>query len=274
MIRIKFNEPKTKSWNRWIADCKTATHTLCSTFSWGNPFEINDLYRRKSIKDEVYFSKAGPFRGRCAYCESHLTDFQRPDIEHFRPKMKVTDENDNPIFVLCPDGSKRQHPGYYWLAYDWRNLLPSCGVCNQPGLGGIGKRNRFPLAAAGHAIDEAGIGTEKPLLFNPIDPDDADPEVHIGVNEESGLMIQRSDRGGMCIKIFALNDRDQLVSQRRDAIRAVKAVAAKGAFGDGSSRREARRELQEMEKGSLSHTLARRAILAELKAFWEIRFER
>jgi hypothetical protein len=25
-------------------------------------------------------------------------------------------------------GYKIKHPGYFWLAYDWKNLMPSCKV--------------------------------------------------------------------------------------------------------------------------------------------------
>src|SRR5262249_21376268 len=159
-----------------IDDCKKATAYLTSNFNWSRPVEIADIYRRKRIKSEVYFAKDGPFRGRCAYCESYISDFQHGDMEHFRPKKAVTDENDAPILVTRPDGSKCAHPGYYWLAYQWSNLLPSCITCNQPGDNGIGKRNRFPLQAANYAIAENQIEKEKPLLINPIDPNDDDPE--------------------------------------------------------------------------------------------------
>lgn len=83
------------------------------------------------------------FRFKCAYCESPLeeTDW---NVEHFRPKGRVAEN--------------RTHPGYYWLAYAWENLLPSCIPCNQrrrdkPVWGGLtvgrtgGKADQFPLEA-------------------------------------------------------------------------------------------------------------------------------
>jgi hypothetical protein len=27
-------------------------------------------------------------------------------------------------------GKSVEHPGYFWLAYHWKNLLPSCAFCN------------------------------------------------------------------------------------------------------------------------------------------------
>ncbi|MCO6187896.1 hypothetical protein [Rhizobium sp. L1K21] len=57
------------------------------------------------------------FHGKCAYCESSYSSIQPVDVEHFRPKGKV--EGDD------------VHPGYWWLAMEWTNLLPSCIDCNR-----------------------------------------------------------------------------------------------------------------------------------------------
>lgn len=57
------------------------------------------------------------FHGKCAYCESLYAGTQPVDIEHFRPKSRVAED---PAF-----------PGYWWLAADWDNLLPSCIDCNR-----------------------------------------------------------------------------------------------------------------------------------------------
>src|SRR5690349_1720738 len=57
------------------------------------------------------------FHGKCAYCESVYRAVDALDIEHYRPKGGVTEDDD--------------HPGYWWLAGVWSNLLPSCPPCNQ-----------------------------------------------------------------------------------------------------------------------------------------------
>jgi uncharacterized protein (TIGR02646 family) len=66
--------------------------------------------------NEFYFSK-------CAYCELLC----KAEIEHYRPKKGVTEDN--------------LHHGYYWLCYEWSNLVPSCRYCNTEG----GKGNQFPI---------------------------------------------------------------------------------------------------------------------------------
>jgi hypothetical protein len=273
MIRIVFKEPETSIWQRWIRDCEAATNELKNAYENKKSVEVTDLYKRKKIKSEVYFAKGGPFRGRCAYCESHIADFQHGDIEHFRPKKVVTDEYDAPILVHTADGEELEHPGYYWLAYKWSNLLPSCITCNQPSGEGIGKRNRFPVEGGKYAIKEDEVCEERPLLFNPIDPNDEDPEEHLGIDLDSGLMILKggSNRGKICIKVFGLNIRDQLVNERRSAMEEVKAKCAAIIFGSKEMAVACREDLDLMEQGYLNHTLARRAQIREIKERWGTR---
>jgi len=57
------------------------------------------------------------FHGKCAYCESFYAKTQPVDVEHYRPKGEVEG---------APD-----HRGYWWLAMNWENLVPSCIDCNR-----------------------------------------------------------------------------------------------------------------------------------------------
>ncbi len=81
------------------------------------------------------------FHGKCAYCESRY-DLNAPvDIEHFRPKGGVEGTN---------------HPGYWWLAAEWTNLLPSCIDCN---------RRRYQQTPEPFASLSSGLDTGRPLGF-------------------------------------------------------------------------------------------------------------
>lgn len=118
------------------------------------------------------------FGGKCAYCESVYDSTAPVDVEHYRPKGRVQE---------APD-----HDGYWWLAADWDNLLPSCIDCNRrrrqptpkPGVDlaemhsdlrattaitSTGKKDAFPLADEGRRARGEGddIGRESPLLLNP-----------------------------------------------------------------------------------------------------------
>ena len=123
------------------------------------------------------------FHEKCAYCESIYSAVDANDIEHYRPKGGVTG---------CPE-----HPGYWWLAAVWQNLLPSCQACNrrryrvffEPGMTFddferarrerpdrlSGKANFFPVRDDNWVTTENDdISVEDPLLINPCERNPAD----------------------------------------------------------------------------------------------------
>jgi hypothetical protein len=251
--KIDLDPPATRTWQRWLADCDKATAKVCALVAEGKKAVFTKLYRRKSIRRAFFFSSGPPFYGKCAYCETDIVGYQHGDVEHFRPKAGVTDEGDLPI---------DEHPGYYWLAYDWRNLLPSCEKCNQPSeISGrkVGKHNRFPVEGR-HARQPDEIEAEEPLLIHPGSgrPED-DPDLHLKIDTKTGLLAPRTERGRKCIEIFALNLRDQLVVDRKRAIREARWLLFKLFEGDG----EAGRELADIRDGKRSFTMAQRAALQE-----------
>lgn len=68
-------------------------------------------------RDDVRGTLEQLFHGKCAYCESRYCGTQPVDVEHFRPKSRVS--------------GVKGFPGYWWLGADWDNLLPSCIDCNR-----------------------------------------------------------------------------------------------------------------------------------------------
>jgi uncharacterized protein (TIGR02646 family) len=132
---------------------------------------------------DVCFALDELFHEKCAYCETSYRAVDSRDVEHFRPKGGVAE---------AP-----QHPGYWWLAASWSNLLPSCPPCNQrrrqtlyePGTPLeefeaarrrqaetlSGKKNSFPVSKGNWATsEEHQLTTEDPLLINPCERDPAD----------------------------------------------------------------------------------------------------
>jgi uncharacterized protein (TIGR02646 family) len=146
------------------------------------------------------------FHGKCAYCESKIISVSPVDIEMFRPKSGVVE--------------RPEHPGYWWLAMVWENLLPSCAICNRVrNHEGVktGKANRFPLVDEALRAFEPGQETrENPLL---LDPCTDDPEEHL-VFEENGLVISDTLRGKTSISVLGLN-RPELVEARRNTAQRV-----------------------------------------------------
>lgn len=90
----------------------------------------DDYYRGQEIvlpdgsrEKEVVQALGTLYDWKCAFCESKR---HKPQVEHFRPKKRVTGDAPNPL-------------GYYWLCYSWTNLLPTCKDCNEA------KLNKFPI---------------------------------------------------------------------------------------------------------------------------------
>jgi len=117
-------------------------------------------YRWTALREA--FEKAS--HNKCWYteCKSPGAD---NDIDHFRPKGKVRED--------------RGHPGYYWLAFDWRNMRLSCQRANRPRIApgtrvAGGKATHFPLLATGvrARAPRDDLSREHPALLDPTDPGD------------------------------------------------------------------------------------------------------
>ena len=269
MIRIEISEPQDKRWTRWRRACAKQMPSVTEALKKRMAPEIGDLYKRKSVKQAFYSPIAGLFRGKCAYCETYVTQFQKGDIEHYRPKLGVTDEQDAQISVDYGWGPT-PHWGYFWLAYDWRNLLLVCADCNQPSKVGsekIGKHNRFPVVGD-HACVPDGIAAEKPLLINPLEDEPSDD---IEINTADGMMQPKngSARGAATITILGLNARDRLREKRLAAINEVKALVAT-LLHNKLERQNAIARLRAMHAGETEYTAAVRAFIAEVAPYLKL----
>lgn len=136
--------------------------------------------------------------GKCAYCESSLTYTSYGELEHFRPRAGARGL-----------GGEYAPQHYWWLAYDWDNLLIACQLCNSKY-----KRDYFPVederrrAAAG--VRGAGLLREGALLINPCEENPAD---HLDFLPD-GAIRPLTKRGEVTIKILGL-DRAELQERRR-----------------------------------------------------------
>lgn len=100
---------------------------------------------------------------KCWYCETCEVRSDNP-IDHFRPKNNVEE---------CVD-----HPGYWWLAFDWKNYRYACTYCNSHRVNVEttgGKHDHFPLLPPRvWNVCEADTNNERPVLLDPCDADDCD----------------------------------------------------------------------------------------------------
>jgi uncharacterized protein (TIGR02646 family) len=192
-------------------------------------FQENE--RRDGFKFKLYAVK--PVRnalgqmtcGRCAYCEAYYDSTAPQDVEHYRPKGRI----DTPAGKL--------KPGYWWLASDWTNLLPSCIRCNRVEEHDLhdgsklttGKGDRFPIDdEAARAVGQGQEAGETPLLLNPVvdDPtdyldffeDDGDSIVRPRPTDQTSIEYRRARTS---IDVYGLN-RVGLVLERSRALKRIK----------------------------------------------------
>ncbi|MEY2483244.1 MAG: hypothetical protein QOK24_1772 [Verrucomicrobiota bacterium] len=130
--------------------------------------------------------------GKCAYCERRREKKYESDVEHFRPKAAVTGETD--------------HPGYWWLAYDWSNYFYACKPCNEGR-----KKTQFPLLPTGIRATSPNdsLETEYPELINPMDENPEDLLCYTWQHSEGRFVkvVGTDDlgRGAKTVSVLDLN---------------------------------------------------------------------
>jgi hypothetical protein len=166
---------------------------LCDAYD-ANP-EIYRAGRPMPVRRSIYTSDAVKaeletcHHGKCCYCETVIPKpYGYPQVEHWRPKSSSRQS---------PDG-ERIHPGYYWLAYSWDNLLLSCGFCNSEK-----KIDLFPLddPAARARNHRMCIEDERPSILKP--DADEDPRDHISFHMEVPVGI--TPLGRKTIEVLGLD---------------------------------------------------------------------
>ncbi len=132
----------------------------------------------KAARDTIVDANAEVWKGlrewllrlshdKCWYSEAR-DSFSVPEVDHFRPKCRCK---------RAPRGQILD--GYWWLAFEWRNLR----ICGK--VGNARKGDFFPLAVNSPvgAYGGISIANEVPLLLDPTNP--ADPQL-LDFNEDGG----------------------------------------------------------------------------------------
>lgn len=208
MRKINLIEPSSNKWKEWKKKCDNETQRVIKNVNVKKSWIKKPLYKEQ--KKEFYFKNDKPFYRKCAYCESELSDYD--DLDHYRPARGIADMNHKKI----------NHPGYYWLTYKWKNLLPACKTCNSKikKNGEItGKGNRFPVKGF-RAKKPGEEKDEEPLLINPILED---PANHFEFREDIFKIVYKgnSKKGKVTYKILGFHKREELWLKWENAYRNV-----------------------------------------------------
>ncbi len=259
MIKINFDiEPETDTWKKWRKKCRLKTKKVLEQFKQGKTPLIDKTYNDKRIKDDYYFNEDEAFHGKCVFCEKKISKLN--DLDHYRPKNEIRDENNNLIYVK----DKIKHPGYRCLAYDWQNLLPCCKDCNTLIIEGekkIGKGTRFPVVGR-HAINLRQIKNENPQLINPVLDN---PRKHFRFNKNNGDMIPKTNKGKITEQILGLN-RDIYRKHRKAAYKQVKDEYQRFICApDEPNLNEWKKIVDDIKKGKSEYCFPKREALKILK---------
>ncbi len=182
-----------------------ATIAACTTIARsGNASEIkSSIYNNSYAAGEDQGNESRVierlndwYHGKCAYCERYY----KLDVEHYRPKGAISDEMGNSL----------RSNGYYWLGYEWSNLLPACISCNREG----GKGIKFPYLNGGvmvttpifdaankldrsHClIDHQTLLAERPALLHPEVDQNIENYFRFEIDKQrQGIFIKGIDAG-------------------------------------------------------------------------------
>ncbi|MCZ8091098.1 hypothetical protein [Flavobacterium sp.] len=228
-IPNKLKEPNTLDLIEEIAVSGNVSQIVPAIYRDPYPAGIDQGNQSRIIDklNEWYFNK-------CAYCERILF----LDVEHYRPKGEIRGLNNELV----------RNTGYYWIGYEWSNLIPACITCNRQG----GKISKFPFLIGsvqvtnptfiGGVLDKGKCNIkcdeflgEKPLMLHPEIETNFLNYFSFTVDDDlSGITIVGIDddeRGNGTINICNLNRwetrKDRLQSVIKDFISSNKVIVEK-----------------------------------------------
>jgi hypothetical protein len=252
MIKLTISEPKSVAWKKWRSACRKKTRSDVRAYRPGKSVVITELYKRQKV---FFTESSGPFKAKCTFCETSISNHYG-DVEHYRPKAGIQDENRKWVGIRV-GGKKIRHPGYFWLAYDWKNLIPSCSGCNRF-QHGVGKGSCFPVDGL-HAKKPGQEKNEKPLLLNPLVDE---PGQHIEF-DDNWVARATTDRGRLTIDIIGLNHRDLPRYRNIAAQDTKKAILFELARLDQHTQQSLRTEMGKIEGSDQIFLAVRRKVVAE-----------
>lgn len=261
MIRINTPEPDDSDWIAWREAGARMRDAMVYTPGGDKP-KISDHYKKQKQRLLEIFNN------KCAYCETPIEPGEPGDVEHFRPKGAVLEDDGTPVTCTEANGHEYDHPGYYWLAYEWTNLLPSCRNCNTRGKES-GKGNFFPLVPppnGGKPFRATAPSEEADEVAALVHPWREDPNEHFAFDKD-GHVLAASDRGKASVDLLGLN-REQLVTNREQTYSTAKDkfnLYMGKASTDTVSLQRLQEELRAWREGRWPYSAVARVALAEEK---------
>jgi hypothetical protein len=148
---------------------REARRALAEAIATGQPHDFDETLWQRYKR---HFAVAQ--HGKCAFCEMSIVNHDSA-IDHFAPKGEVWElsanveergheREDGLPNIRGRKAARKALTGYWWRAYEWRNYLVVCSVCNEKW-----KRCFFPVTAEPRRWPPHPEVPEEPLLLNPFD---------------------------------------------------------------------------------------------------------
>ncbi|WP_410007058.1 AAA family ATPase [Aequorivita nionensis] len=146
----------------------------------------------RDIDKELKKSLHDVFHGKCGYCETNIKSPEFGTIDRYRPNNGVRDKNEF------------HQDLYWWLSFEWNNLIYSCKECNQY------KGNYFPIKGRRILNEKDDLANENRMLVNPYEDNPSD---HFSY-DDSGNIHAITEEGYQTIELLRL-DRTDLLKKRK-----------------------------------------------------------
>ncbi|KAA6342698.1 hypothetical protein EZS27_009570 [termite gut metagenome] len=153
----------------------------------------------KEIDNELKKYLHEIFHGKCGYCEIGIETPTQGTVDRYRPHNGVR------------DNKEYYQDLYWWLTFEWDNLVYCCKECNQY------KANYFPIKGKRAIHKNDDLTKEERLLLNPYEDN---PEEHFYYNHE-GFILAKTYEAEQTIELLRLNDRTSLIESRKKAKREI-----------------------------------------------------
>lgn len=150
----------------------------------------------KEIDRELKEYLHDSFMGKCGYCESKIEYTLLGTVDRYRPNNGVREKNEY------------HQDLYWWLAFEWDNLIYACKECNQF------KGNYFPIKGKRALNQNEDYHKEDCMILNPYSDE---PNNHLGYDSTNhGYIDALTDKGNQTIELLRLN-RTDLIERRKNA---------------------------------------------------------
>lgn len=158
----------------------------------------------KEIDKELKEHLHKVFYGKCGYCETKIESPELGTVDRYRPNNGVRDENEF------------HQDLYWWLTFEWDNLIYCCKQCNQF------KGNYFPIKGERASNAKDNLESEHRLILNPYFDE---PGNHLRYGYSNSDHIDAlTDEAFQTIELLRLNRTDLLEGRRKARKEVVDAV--------------------------------------------------